>query len=52
MIIWENYKNKLDMVYMSMPESVSGLDAYFRNLSLAYYENFSPELDARGLATI
>ena len=31
--IWETYKNKLDKVYMSMPESVSSLDAYFNNLS-------------------
>ena len=41
--IWETYKNKLDKVYMSMPESVSSLDAYFNNLSQTYNENFSPE---------
>jgi hypothetical protein len=41
--IWETYKNKLDKVYLSMPEPVSGLDAYFNNLSLPYDENFSPE---------
>lgn len=41
--IWETYKNKLDTVYMSMPESLSGLDAYFRNLSRAYDTNFSSE---------
>jgi hypothetical protein len=41
--IWETYKNRLDKVYMSMPEPVSGLDAYFSNLSRTYNEKFSPE---------
>jgi len=41
--IWETYKNRLDNVYMCMPEPASGLDAYFNNLLRVYNENFSPE---------
>ncbi|HSD58215.1 MAG TPA: hypothetical protein VLB04_08540 [Methanotrichaceae archaeon] len=41
--IWETYKNRLDKIYMCMPEPVSGLDAFFNNLLRTYNENFSPE---------
>ena len=41
--IWETYKNRLDKIYMCMPEPISGLDAYFNNLLRTYNENFSPE---------
>lgn len=41
--IWEAYKNRLDKVYMCMQEPISGLDAYFNNLSREYDERFSPE---------
>lgn len=41
--IWDTYKNCLDKVFISMPEHISGLDAYFVNLSREYKVNFSPE---------
>lgn len=41
--IWDTYKSCLDKVFISMPEHISGLDAYFSNLSRAYNENFGPE---------
>lgn len=41
--IWEIHKSGLDKVYMCMQEPISGLDAYFNNLSREYDERFSPE---------
>jgi hypothetical protein len=40
--IWEIHKNKLDQIYISGPESVTGLESYFNSLSQTYKEKFCP----------
>jgi hypothetical protein len=40
---WDVHKYTLDKIFVNLPEPVSGLEAYFNNLSRTYNENFSPE---------
>jgi len=40
--IWEIHKNRLNQIYISRLEPVTGLDSYFNNLSQTYKEKFGP----------
>ncbi len=41
-MLWEVYRNNLDKIYVSKPETLRDLGNYFKDLSETYNENFSP----------